>query len=647
MADTSERFPGFQRVPEPEIVVEQPRRQSEAEIYIEAVEEHRRQAGSAYNNREAEAYKNRLQAAAALFENPDEMAKLATARYDLLPIADADLKAFEQRVDNDEDRLITAVFGVANIGEIDQEKYGKIVADPISLYVYARDRFVGMTATGIDPEGAHLVRSIQVKKALEISRNPFLLMKFGANHSDLGGNLMNDLDRSNELWGKWSKETAGHVENYLKVEKDCRVALKDGNFEQFAALKTKRLLSIKAIRGNPAAFLFLGERAAADQIRITGKVLSDLESVRGGTDLAGDERFVTRLTKFREQFEKKWNDGADDPVKLYGRINDEISKAEISGIGSGNIVMLERLSVEYAMKIAKSTDAVGRLIDAKPELRGKWGREVTEERERIGLGKAARQVADPEVETRAAEEGRVDREGRVTEDAKVSKDEANGPSFVATGRRQRHGLDGRNFEGSLGGHIFESMMGNKADLSAHVKAAEAVGAEHSVFLALPVQGAFSRKLSEQNSVLDKMEPEALKRMFHNTVEMRFKLSKSAEINTPAGKLNYDRLEMGRRAIVDVMATRKILKDDEIKQIVGETMSPMKSPEGKNREDKYRRDPGDYMERGEIAPRMAYLRSRAGRAGKKIAKTYGTVKDAHGYIGKHTDAVLKVFDQAMR
>ncbi len=660
MADEVNEYKGFERLPDDEGFAVPPAEDNvnAAEAYIEAYDRHLEETGTSYNNDEAEAYRARLSAAAALFEEPELLGTLVERRPELLEHVDADRKAAEKALMDDEPESLRHLFGLDNIEDIDSEKMAKVLGDPVAAYVFARNRYIDMTVNGGDPEGAHLVRSWQIQRASEIAHSPAMLMRFGAEHQMMSSNLMGDIGKSEEISGRWAKETNELVDKYLDADKEGRIQIAGRNYPEYLVARSERLEAFKKISSNPVAFLFIGERSALEETRMRGKVMSDIDASRGASRLSNDGRFSDRYKAFREGFERKWNDEFEDPVKYYGRINNEIMKAETSGIGAENIVFLERLSAESAMKIADKGASVGKLASLHPELMKKWGTEVSEERERLGLRKSKVQVADSERDK--AEENLVwlsgsqrsgeqpPEQGGTRETAKTDKNVPSGfvPDEPEADVPERDvystkGITGKYLEGSLNGHVFENMPENKRLMTDLVNKVRGRGAEHGLFLALPIRGGFGAS-GQVNSVLAKMDPDTLKQMFWNTVEMQVRLSKSPEIRTDQGMLNHDRLEMARRSMADVMSSRGIVTNQEI-EIVSSTQRKFKSPEAKSLPEERQRDPGLFIERGETASRIKLLKWRMERAGK----TLGRVRPAMNIAKKATNILTGTLDDMIR
>jgi hypothetical protein len=167
--------------------------------------------------------------------------------------------------------------------------------------------------------------------------------------------------------------------------------------------------------------------------------------------------------------------------------------------------------------------------------------------------------------------------------------------------------------GSIGDFVGSQCPNSQGKLERHL------ASPNAMVLALPLT-RFSASKSI-NRALHQMDAERLKRLYQNTAKLAVALRKDREGQTRDGSAAHDSLEMGRRAMAEVLVRRKILSAEK----VAAEGYMLISERAKGIPDSYKRDPYGYIQRGELTKRAAFLKSMGGRLKEANKKNVADLK----------------------
>ena len=635
-----------------------------ADDYIKLTQMHARAALDHNSDLEPRLFSGRIRAAAAIAADPQATVSLVTKAPHLAQQLKADATQAASGYANytvQSPEVDEAVFGEAATRS--PERVDRIRQDPVSAYVFARQRMRALAASGESPEQLHLVSLYQKEMAMVISASPSSMVELGARDPNAARHFLGDISKNGTYERPAELMPAAELaRRYIDQDALTTRLMRDQASGSVAeSQRGVRIGMANSLRDDPAALVAVGELAAARGRHIVGKFNADFSEARETLS----EPEITygppgRKEQLLEELRAQKID-AGDPVDLWGALRKRIERAEVTGDGAADLALLRSMSKEAAAQVhAGGAPMVQRLVSDHPEA---WQIYVADAKggpARKSLGIEAQAPAETNVTDafdikerllgqrviaeRPAEDRKqvdaIEQSGTAPQDqAKPAADGKPALKVIEGGRSQAAlpssdqtketkllggvpEFSARRWspeEGSLSGEVASQMPACLDKLRTHLWSPDAK------FLALPVNefatekfgtrrllvaagGNVARELTE----LAVKEPDRMKALYANTVNAMIALRKTGDLQTENDKLAHDRLEMGRRAMGLVMARKGLLEPGEI----AKDAYPLMSKQAESLRPEHRMDPQNLIQKGD----------REGHA-KLLAKLAPVVKDA--------------------
>ncbi|MBK1666925.1 hypothetical protein CKO28_02565 [Rhodovibrio sodomensis] len=559
----------------------------------------------------------RTELALQIRERPDEMMKLATDRPELLRQLDVDVRSAEGDPSlapgaNDLAGLlakpITDQTDPEQAREIHQQVSG-LLRDPVKMYVHARGRMRAAAIAGEDPAIVHQLGVLRARSAEMIVKNPSLMMRIGANDPKAAESLMGEREGLGQVSpAQWARARTMAAE-YLRLDAAVRAEAR-GNGGEYALLRDQREAHVRAMRQAPESFVVAGQMAGQKGQRfLAQKVMGELRE---------DEQ---DYGAFKERFLAENQNAKHNVVALYAAVNKRLSWAEVTGKGGADIKHMARFSEEMAFEIGKSYAAVGELSKRHPDLKEKWTADAFMSRQRMDSRREemARQ-GDSDQREAARDEGvgAGDKREQVQAEKAGQADENASGDLAREIERERKGIN-------------RAVARGYAERRRDLKEVMGRVSEDDAILALPMtRGAASPKSTPKapfgagavDKELDKLDRPTVTRLFQNNVALQKRIregkgwKEGGETDKQAMFVQHDRLELGRRALVEKMAREGWITEKE----AAPTMQPLHSDIGKRLPKWMTRDYDGALQRGDKEGRWKAL----ARATGNVAKESGRV-----------------------
>lgn len=575
--------------------------------YIELTDELRQAVLDGNVQRRSELLARRVETAQSIFDNPDELTYMASERPQYLEQVDADVKSKDidlTKVDPDETSKV--VFP----DDVDPRVRQLVVSDPIEAFSYSNERMKDLVERPDQAPALHVLGRFQEAKAKEITGRLQLLTELGRRRSDLAEDVLVISGRSKGITAEDRERSHRRAYAYGAKFDAAEKAADSVSPLTAEAARLERVKAAAALNKDLHAVILLGKHMG-DKPTLGAKILSDVQEGRGVQGVKGaDDRLVSLEQKIVDANPELGR----DKVAMYAFAREGLRKLEAGEAIEHDAFALRALAQKTSGEIKKSPEDLRKLVGDHPDLRYYFAEDakggIFQERKKDG------KQADAD----AAASGRAGSDGGAVNGAKGRVSEKVGETDAGVSAQARS----RN-DASFRGDVFRDMPSRMGELKEKLSASQNMQA-----LGLPLT-AFSSNKAINRLLHKQVEPAEVARLYDNTVKMMVGLRKSDEYKSEAGRETHDHLEMGRRAMAEVLVRKGIRKPDDI----AKDSYKLVSAKGMRLAPEFRRDPFGYIQKGDVSARAGFLRGlreSSAQMGENLKKKgLETAKEMHGVL----------------